>query len=44
MDQKMLDMYKKMVKRQKHKRITRNDYDTNHNYNNETNEANYERE
>ena len=40
----MLDMYKKMVKRQKHKLITRNDYDTNHNYNNETNEANYERE
>ena len=29
----MLDMYKKMVKRQKHKRITRNDYDANHNYN-----------
>ena len=40
----MLDMYKKMVKRQKQKRITRNDYDANHNYNNEINETNYERE
>ena len=40
----MLDMYKKMVKRQKHKRLTKNDYEANHNYNNETNEAKYERE
>ena len=44
MDQKMLDMYKKMVKRQKQKRITRNDYEVTHNYNTETNEASYERE
>lgn len=40
----MLDMYKKMVKRQKHKRLTKNGYDAIHNYNNETNESNYERE
>ena len=40
----MLDMYKKMVKRQKYKRLTKNDYDAVHNYNNETNEATYEME
>ena len=40
----MLDMYKKMVKRQKRKRITRDEYDSIHNYNTETGDASYDKE
>ena len=40
----MLDMYKKMVKRQKYKRRSKDEYDSIHNYNTETNDASYDRE
>lgn len=44
MDQKMLDMYKKMVRYKKRRHMSKRDYDDIHNYNNETNDATYERE
>ena len=41
----MLDMYKKMVsKYKKRKRITRDEYDSIHNYNTETGDASYDKE
>ena len=46
MDQKMLDMYKKMVSRYKSKKkhVSKKDYDDVHDHNTESNDANYERE
>ena len=44
MDEKALNMYKSMVRRNKHKLISREEYDSYHNYNIECNSIDRERE
>lgn len=44
MDEKVLNMYKTMVQRYKHKRISREDYDSFHNYNIESNTIDRDKE